>query len=330
MMRLFLVLLFLGGCISSRKDEQALWIYTSMYKDTIADLTRELEKDFPGVKFNWYQAGSEEIASKVNAELMAGSIKADILISSDRFWYEDLATSGKLHAYQSTNAANVPSDLRNSQNFYAAYALPVMVLCYNNEMIKNEQDVPKTFLEMVEAKWKDKYTTGSPLASGTSFTTLAFLVEKYGWDHILALRKNNTISEGGNSGVIRRLQNGERAVGQVLLENVLRLVKQDKRLVTIYPKDGVIFNANIMAIVKKEGSTELKERFVDWMYTKKGQDAAIRSYMYSPLPGYQAPEGALPMEELRNSSFKWSDEFLKKTMTGRNSIKEQFTKIMFE
>jgi len=329
-MKLWLVLLLLGGCVASKKNEQELWIYTSMYKDTVADLTRELEKDFPGVKFNWYQAGSEEIASKVNAEIMSGSIKADILISSDRFWYEDLAASGKLHIYQSANSINVPIDLKNPQGFYTAYALPIMVLCYNNEIIKDNRDSPKSFSEMSEPKWMNQYTTGSPLASGTSFTTMAFLVEKYGWDYIKALRKNNTISEGGNSGVIRRIQNGERAVGQVLLENILRLVKQDKRLVTVYPSDGVIFNANIMAIVKKEGSAELKERFVDWMYTKKGQDAAIRSYMYSPLPGYQAPEGAPPLEELRHSSFNWSGEFLKKTMLDRNNLKEQFTKIMFE
>ena len=33
------------------KVKQELWIYTSLYKDTIAELTPLLEKDFPGVKF---------------------------------------------------------------------------------------------------------------------------------------------------------------------------------------------------------------------------------------------------------------------------------------
>ena len=94
---------------SSTSSSKTLWIYTSLYKDTINELTPELKKEFPGVEFKFFQAGSEEIATKVNAEMMSGNVQADVMISSDRFWYEELELAGKLYQYSSPLAKEVPA-----------------------------------------------------------------------------------------------------------------------------------------------------------------------------------------------------------------------------
>src|SRR5688500_4111011 len=74
------------GCTKKEAPKNELWIYTSLYKDTIADIQPKLEKQFPDIKFNFFQAGSEEVAAKINAEELAGGTKADVVIFSDRFW----------------------------------------------------------------------------------------------------------------------------------------------------------------------------------------------------------------------------------------------------
>ena len=322
--------LFFSSCQSTGPGQQELWIYTSLYKDTIADLTEKLRKDFPKVRFRWYQAGSEEIAAKVNAENLAGGTKAHILISSDRFWYEEMASKGYLKAYTSPNAKKVSASLRHAQGYYTTLSIPVMVLAYNGEVLTKE-DAPKSFEELGDAKWRKKLTTGSPLASGTNFVTLAMLQYTYGWDYVQKLKNNETISQGGNSAVIRRLQHKERVVGWVLLENLLRLQDKDSRLKVVYPEDGVIFQANVLAVVKKKGGTyELQKRFVDWMYGPEGQKAMTRSYMYSPIVDYAPPKGAPPLDTLRAKAFVWSREFIEKMVLERVRIKEKFSEIMFQ
>ena len=175
------LVLTLGACTKSQDtDNKELWIYTSLYKDTINDLTPRLEKAFPGIKFHWFQAGSEEIAAKVNAENLAGGTKADILISSDRFWYEDMAGKGRLHKYRAPKAEKVPRSLRHPEKYYSTLSIPVMVIAYNSEAI-SAAEAPKTFKELTKKKWMKKFTTGSPLASGTNFTTVAMLQHNYGW-----------------------------------------------------------------------------------------------------------------------------------------------------
>lgn len=333
-MKLFSVLFFIVIFASCNSDKNAdsskeLWIYTSMYKDTIADITPKLKKAFPGVTFHFYQAGSEEIASKVNAEILSGGVKADVLISSDRFWYEELAGTDKLHAYKSKEFAQVPAQLKHSAGYYSTVSIPVMVLAYNSEVISAEE-APQTFKEMAAPKWKEKFTTGSPLASGTNFTTMAMLQHHYGWDYFKALKNNATIAQGGNSAVIRRIQSKERPVGWVLLENILRFQGKDERIKIVYPKDGVVTHANVMAITKKKQSRDIAEKFIEWMYSEEGQAAMTRSYMYSPLAKIAPPKGAPLFSEILKNSFEWTSGFIKETTRARSELKEAYTEIMFQ
>lgn len=318
------------GCQKEDNSKKELWIYTSMYKDTISDLKPRLEKAFPGIKFQWYQAGSEDIAAKVQSEIMAGALQADVLISSDRFWYEEMSNNGNLHSYKSASAAPINKQLKHADGFYTTVSIPVMVMAYNSEAVR-PNDAPKTFKEMMNPKWKGKFTTGSPLASGTNFTTMAMLQHHYGWEYIQALKNNGTISDGGNSAVIRRLQSKERPVGWVLLENLLRFQGKDDRLKTIFPEDGVVTHANVMAITKKDGADRaLAQKFVDWMLGEEGQNAMTRSFMYSPLETIAPPKGAPALSKILSNSFPWTKEFLDKVTKTRTEIKEKYTEIMFQ
>jgi iron(III) transport system substrate-binding protein len=330
MKKLTLLLLILAasfGC-SNKTEKEKVWIYTSLYKDTVTDLKAQMEKDFPNIDVQIYQAGSEEVAAKVQAEALAGKIQADILISSDRFWYEDMAAKGTLLSYKPAGTEKVEEHFKNPQGFYTAVSLPVMVMAYNSEAV-NEKDIPKTFGELKDPKWKDKVSSGSPLASGTSFTTVAFLSKKYGWDYFSALRKNNYIAEGGNSGVIRRLQSKERPVGIVLLENLLRLTESDPRIKVIVPADGAVMQANVLAVVKKDGEQSAAKKIADWMFAKSGQEAMVKSFMYATMPGYADPKGAPALSELLKNAQPWSPEFIAETMKSREEIKNQFSKIVF-
>lgn len=203
-----------------------------------------------------------------------------------------------------------------------------MVIAYNSEVIP-EKDAPKSFKELAEPKWKEKVSIASPLASGTSFTTVAFLEKQYGWDYFKNLRKNNFIAEGGNSGVIRRLQSKERAVGIVLLENVLRLVKSDPRVKYVIPSDGAIIHANVLGIVKKDSDPALAKKIAEWLFAKDGQEAMAKAYMYPSVSDYKGPADAPAFSEFSKKAPHWTREFITETMKSREAIKDQFSKIVF-
>ncbi|MGZ3692370.1 MAG: extracellular solute-binding protein [Pseudobdellovibrio sp.] len=323
---LLVATLVFAGC-TKKNEKPQVWIYTSLYKDTIADIQPKLDAQFPDIEVKFYQAGSEEVAAKVQAEALAGKIQADVLISSDRFWYEDLAAKGSLASYKPAQSDKVADFFKHPEGYYTALSFPVMVLAYNNEAVK-EADAPKSFKELTDAKWKDKVSSGSPLASGTNFTTVAFLEKKYGWDYFKDLRKNNLIAEGGNSGVVRRLQSKERPVGILLMENVLRLTTSDPRIKFVLPNDGAVVQTNVLALVKKD-NTDAAKKVADWMFSSEGQKAMARSFMYPSVDGEKAPEGAPEFSKVQASAQTWSREFIGETMKSREQIKDQFSKIVF-
>ncbi len=312
----------------TEKPNNEVWIYTSLYKDTISDIEPKLAKAFPDYQIRFYQAGSEEIAAKVNAEMMAGGTQADILISSDRFWYEELADNGNLEAYNTERVKKIPADLRHPQGLYNTLSLPVMVLAYNTESVEKAK-APATFKDMVGSQWKGKFSTGSPLSSGTNFTTVAFLSKAYGWDYFKKLQENETISEGGNSAVIRRIQNKERPIGWVLLENILRFQGQNKPIKTVFPTDGVVLHNNVLGITKKKESRERAMKVAAWLFSDAGQAAMVRSYMYSPFPDFEPPKGAPAFAKIRENSFPWTQDFVQEVVKNRSKIKEKFAEIMF-
>ncbi len=318
--------LLLLSCKKNKESE--IWIYTSLYKDTLSDLKPLLEKDFPDLKFFFYQAGSEEIAAKVNAEIMAGGSQADIIISSDRFWHEEMAREGYLLAYRPMGHEKIPEMFKNKDGFYQTFSLPVMVLSYNKKVIPADQ-APKSFKEMIEPRWFQKFTTGSPLASGTNFTSIAFLLKAYGKDFFKKLQKNGALSEGGNSAVLRRIQNQERPVGWVLLENLLRFQNEPTDFSIVYPEDGVIVHNNVLSLLNKKNPRENVKKVVDWLFTDKGQKVVTRSYMYSPYPEFPAPQGAPDFKNLKTTLFQWSEEFVDHTVKNRETLKEEMTEALF-
>lgn len=329
MNRAFLLVLFFLFACNKQDGKKEIWIYTSLYKDTIADMTPTLEKEFPHLKINWYQAGSEEIAAKVNTELIAGVPKADIMISSERFWYQELSDSGKLVSWKPKQFDTFLDEYKNELGTFHIASVPIMVLVYNNEVIIQSQ-APKSFKDLADRRFLGIATGGSPLASGTAFTTVLALQHMYGWEYFHQLKDNKFLFDGGNSAVIKRVQTKERPVGFVLLENVLRFLKDDPRLKIVYPADGVVTQFNTMGIPKKGGPMEETLKVAEWFFTEAGQNAMIRSFMHSPIKGFKAPEGAPTLSELKDKSFPWTEELIKSLTEKRFDIKEKYVEIVFK
>jgi ABC-type glycerol-3-phosphate transport system substrate-binding protein len=71
-----LALLSGSGCTSKNR----VWIYTSMYKEVIAEMKPQLERALPDIEVRWYQGGSENVAARINTELFAGRTQADLIL----------------------------------------------------------------------------------------------------------------------------------------------------------------------------------------------------------------------------------------------------------
>lgn len=321
------VILSFSGC--TRKGKKELWIYTSIYKDMIEMMEPDVDKAFPNTKIHWFASGSEKVGAKIQAELAANQLQADILMTADPFFYIELKNKGLLYPYESPNAHNIPPALKDPDRAFVTQRVPVVVMVYHRELLK-PSDAPKSFLELTDKKWKKKIAMGSPLESGTTFTAVATLSKKYGWDYFKKLRENEVFSSGGNSTVRQKLELREYPVGIILLENILQAQSQGSPLEAIYPSDGAILVPSPVAIFKRTEQLEEAKKFIDFLFSEVGQQAMVKANMYSPNPMIGPPENAKTFGFILKNSFPWTHEFALNVYQEHQKIKETFSKVMYE
>jgi iron(III) transport system substrate-binding protein len=320
----WVAVLGLASCTSSQKPE--IWIYTSIYKDVITELEPLFEKAIPEAKIQWFQGGSEIIAAKVQAEMAAGSPKADLILTSDPFWYLELKQKNALLPYESPKTNGVPSEWKDSAHTFATVRLPVMILAHHAEL-----KTPLTqWSDLTKSDFHEKVAMGSPLESGTFFTAVAVLSEKYGWDFFKTLRQRNILAAGGNSSVLNRIETQERPAGILLLENFLKAKSKKSPVQAVYPTDGVIPIPSPIAILKTTRSPELSRKIYDFFFEEEVQRKIVASGMYSPLPSLPAPDGAKPWSELKPQALPVGMAQLDALFAKREEIKKRFSETVLQ
>lgn len=306
---------------TKKDNSKTVWIYTSIYKNVIAEFDPLLKAKFPGVKFEWFQSGSENVAARLNAELSAGRPQADLILTSDPFWYVELKKAGKLLTYESPAAGRVPTQFKDPDHAFVVVRMPVAVIGVPSD---SKAPNPTSWKELTDPKWKGKVSMGSPLESGTSMVITAQLLNKYDWAYFTKMRDNDFRASGGNSAVVSRMETKERPIGMLLLENILEAKKKNSPMEPVYPKDGVILVPSPMAILKDTTKPELAKQVYDYFLSDDIQKAILRGRMYSPIPGIGEPEGAKPFKEVLAASFEWSPALLEKLYEQRETIKKKF------
>lgn len=311
------------GC--TRRKE--IWIYTSLPKEVIAEMVEPLQASVPGADVKWFQSASENLANRLSAEMESGKFKADLVVSSDPFWYVEAKTKGKLMAYDSPAAKEVPAAYRDPEHAYVAVRLPVMVMAYNSSILK-PAELPERWKDLEGARFDRKVSMSSPLDLAPTFAVLAHLSKLFGWEYFAGLRKHGLVAEGAHTAVLTRIETGERPIGVLPLDVILRASVHNKSLKPIYPLDGSIPVPGPIAILKDTDHPEIARGVYDWFFSASAQGSIVRGGSYSALPKFASPEGARPWAELQNQLIAWTPESLSEMYGGRDRIRAKFSEVV--
>lgn len=291
-----------------------VWVYTSMYQEVIDEMTPLLQRDLPNVKVAWFQAGSEKVAQRWEAEDEAGGSHACVLATSDPGWYVGLADRGELGAYVSPRALEL--DRAWVRPRYAAFRVSLMVLAASGS------EAPSSFQELADPKWQGRFSTPDPLASGTMFTTLSAWDQVFGPEWLARAKGNGWVAAGGSSAVLARMQSGEKPVGVLLMENLL--VKADAPAPVI-PTEGAVPVPGYVGVTTDCPAPAAARAVVDWLMGPAAQEAIVHGKMHSPFPGAAPPAGAPPLADI--ALLPLPDDFAARTVAGADALKQRWQEL---
>lgn len=311
----FLLVLIALIAFPAHAGKKELWIYTSIYKEFADPLAAAFQATHPEYDVQIFQGGSEKIQAKVEAEILAGKPQADIMLVSDPFWPQDLEKRKLVSVQKGRKAAET--------NYFS-----VMILICNKSVPKDQR--PASFKELALPKFDKVVQSGSPLESGTMFSTYAILSRKYGWDFVEQLGKNHLAASGGNSTVIQKVESGEKKIGIVLLENALAAQKRGSPIEIIYPTDGAIPIPSVQVLIKNSPNPEGGEKFADFVLSADGQKLLRNGFMYSVRKDVEAPEGAPPFKTIMKGTVDWTPQLLSEISKDAKEIKRKFAAYVLE
>jgi iron(III) transport system substrate-binding protein len=302
-----------------------VWVYTSMYQSVIDDLTPRLAAVHPQLEIKWFQAGSEKVAQRAEAEWSAGGTRACLLMTSDPFWYADLKLQGRLQPHLPPTALRVDRSLVDPDGAWLTSRISLMVMARNETRV-DAVDAPGRLSDLTAPEWRDRFSMGDPLSSGTMFTTVAFLRDAHGWELLEHLRDNGLIAAGGNSSVITRIETGEREIGVVLLENLLMASTKNSPAKPIFPADGAVAIPGPIALTADCPNPRGARAVYDFIMSDEGQRAIVDGNMYAALPELPPPAGAPSLADI--AVRPWRPGFLDEIRLARGDIKERWAQLV--
>ena len=141
--------------IVGAKKEGAVNVYSSMTVDDMKIIGSGFEKKY-GVKLQAWRASSEDILQRVLVEARGGRSEVDAVETSS-LEMESLYREGMLQRVNSPLLADIaPAALRPHRE-WVGDRINIIAEGYNTDLIK-KQDVPKSYADLLDPKWKGKLT----------------------------------------------------------------------------------------------------------------------------------------------------------------------------
>lgn len=297
-----------------------VWIYTSMYRQVVDAFEPLMKEAMPNVTVHWFQAGSEKVAAKLEAELAAGGSPCDLLLTSDPFLYERFKKEGRWLRYASANGQRTPRSLVDLDGHYQAVRVSTMVLVH-----RAGTEAPASFAELTEPKWKGEVAVGDPLTSGTALTWAVSMERTLGPEWFGKLRANGARVAGGNAAVLQKVEGKEAQVGVLLLENALAARTKGSTIEIAWPADGAVLIPGYAGIFANTRNAVAAQHAMDVLLSPGGQALMVRSDMHSVDPRLEGPGGTPRLEPLLERAQPWDEAMLERGLAEGARVKSAFS-----
>jgi len=297
----------------------------TIYSPNAAEVNNPIVKEFQertGIEVQLISGGTGELLKRVQAEgdnplgdvFWAGG--ADSLEAYKKFF-----EPYKVKEIDQIAASNI-----SSTNHWTAFTSIPMVIMYNKELVK-ENEVPKSWKDLLDPKWKGKIAFVDPAKSGSSFTQLVTMLTAFGkeeggkgWDYVKDLVKNIDGKILSSSGMVYKgVAEKEFPIGVTLEEAAQRYVEGGAPVGIVYPEEGTSAVPDGAAIIKGAKNIEQAKQFMDFLTGTDVQNLVQKEFNrrsvrkdIEPLKGIPA----IANIKLVDYDFDWAathkDEIIKK------------------
>ena len=282
---LFLALIMMLSLCSAALAEAPkgkVMLYSSMQEAQLQAIEQAFEAKYPGVDMEYYYAGGGKLVTKMTTEAQdGGQIASDLVWLGDPSDYEAFKANGWLQPYVSPETEHIAKEYMDPEGYYTAGRLVTMGIAWFIGV--DEADAPKTWNELLDAKWKNQIVMTDPSQASTTKYWMAAMMqsEKYGPDFFQKLRDNGVELESGTTATHNRVADASYQVGICLDYVSANLIAEGSPMAFHYTTEDVITMTSPIAMIKGCANEENAKLLMDFILSKEGQEVLVANNLVS-------------------------------------------------
>jgi iron(III) transport system substrate-binding protein len=225
--------------IEAAKKEGKVAYYTSIDLPLAERIAKSFEARFPGIVVRTERTGAERVFQRIGQEYMSRIYAVDVVNSSDAAHFIVWKRDGLLAPVLPEDVAkHYPIEHRDPDGLYASFRVTLSPVGYNTNLVK-AADAPRSFADLLDAKWTGRIVKAHPAYSGTIMTATFQIVRELGWGYLEKLARQKVMQVQSGTDPPKKLALGERAImadgGEY---NLFQIKESGGPVELVYPTEG--------------------------------------------------------------------------------------------
>ena len=225
-------------------------------------------------KVEFLSMSSGEVIARIQAE--GGQPMADLWFGGGIDAFMAAKDSGLLEKYVPEEVDKIDQRFIDSDNCWISKGLTVVGFLVNEELLEEKNlEVPTTWTELSDPKYKDEIIMANPAISGTNYGAVKGIIdmmgEEKGWEYLKKLNDNIPFYGKRGKDPEEKTVAGEFAIGIIPADKGSFDVAVKNNLKVIYPEDGIPWVPEGVAIFKGGEGVDIAKAFIDFMLRDENQ-----------------------------------------------------------
>lgn len=276
-------------------------IYSSMPSEFLDMMAQKFNSQNNGVTLQTFFAPTYQAYERVNAELSANRLNADLVLLADPGPFLELKAKDELLSYDSEVYSRYPAGHFDADQMWVNGRSIATMMTVHKDVARP----PVSWQDFADKRWEGKTGMIDVRVGGTAYNwyyTLRQLYPKDYWKDVAALKP---VLQRGHGQLMDQLVTKQLDITEQLCYYAYSSVKERQApIVPIYASDIVPLTMAPIAILKRAPNVEAAKVVFDWWLSKEGQEYLQETNgVYSVRDDVAPLEGKPPYAELKTIEY---------------------------
>lgn len=271
-------------------DTGIIKYYTDNDESELDPLASAIAKG-TGLKLEPLRLSSGEAWARVDAE--SPNVMADMHFGWPLSFALMAKERGLLMKYESPAWKNMPAEYRDPEGYWYGWSYWFACIGVNTKLLAEKGfDMPRSWKDLLDPKWKGEIVMPNPGTSGTAFLTVSTIMQLYGeeegWRYLEKLHPNVAQYTKSGSAPGQLAAQGEYIIGITWDQAVQKRKDEGYPIELVIPEEGTGYVLDIAVIYKNSKNPASAKKFIDYVGSREFQTVVAQYRSKVTFPGVEA------------------------------------------